>query len=392
MPTAKYLARRAVTVEASIRTRMLHLAAKLEDVIALGRGDPDFDTPAAIVQAGVRALEQGFHHYTIPAGLAELRTAISDKLLREKGLEYSPKQVIVCNGCQEAAFIAILALVDPGDEVILQAPRFDAFDYMVNIAGGRVVTVPTKEEEDFALKAEDLRRAITDKTKLLLVANPNNPTGALIGRDELEKIAELAVQNDLLVISDEIYDKIIFDNREHYSLASFPDMYERTVTINGFSKAYAMTGWRVGYLAAPMWLIEPAIEIKHSISICTPPAMQCGALEAIRHGETALAEMVATYQRRRDLIMKGLDQLGMTYGHPGGGMYVYVNVSSSGLDAERFCYDLLEQEKVMIFPGTMFADKRNQHVRISLLAPEKKIQEALHRIGRFLKREPVAQG
>ncbi len=207
MSTKKYFAQRAVSVEESIRTRMLQLASQLENIIPLGRGDPDFDTPRTIVRGGVRALNNGLHHYTAPAGMPELREAVSDELSREKGLDYSARQVIVCNGCQEALFITILALVDPGDEVILQAPRFDAFDYMVNLAGGRVVTVPTREEDNFALRAVDVSRVITDKTKLLVVANPNNPTGALIAREELAKIAELAVENDLLVASDEVYDK-----------------------------------------------------------------------------------------------------------------------------------------------------------------------------------------
>jgi len=364
---------------------MLQLASQMKDIIPLGRGDPDFDTPQTIVHGGVRALNEGLHHYTAPAGMPALREAVCVDLGRRKDLDYSPEQVIVCNGCQEALFITILALVDPGDEVILQAPRFNAFDYMVNLAGGRVVTVPTVEEDDFSLRAADIERALTGKTKVLVVANPNNPTGALIAREELLKIAELAVENDLLVVSDEIYDNIIFDGGEHCSLATLNGMYERTVTVNGFSKAYAMTGWRVGYLAAPKWFMEPAIEIKHSISICTSPAMQSGALEALHSGESARNEMVVEYQRRRDSIMEGLDRLGMTYGHPGGGMYVYANVSSSGLGAEQFCYDLLRQEKVMIFPGTLFADEGNEHVRITLLSPQEVIKEALSRIERFIK-------
>jgi aminotransferase len=356
----------------------------MDNIVPLGRGDPDFDTPPAIVKGAVKALDDGLHHYTAPAGLPELRKAVCERLRRENGLDYSLEQVIISNGCQEALFITILACVDPGDEVILQAPRFNAFDYMVNMAGGCVVTIPTREEDNFSLKADDIARGITEKTKLLVVANPNNPTGALIDREELQKIAALAVENDLLVISDEIYDKIIFDGAEHCSLAGFADMSERTITVNGFSKAYAMTGWRVGYLAAPEWLMEPAIEIKHSISICTSPAMQAGALEALQHGEKDVKEMVTRYERRRDLIMEGLDRLGMTYGHPGGGMYVYANVSSTGLDAERFCYDLLKKEQVMIFPGTLFGDEGNQHVRITLLSPQKMIQEALDRMGRFI--------
>ena len=381
----KYLAERAVSVEESIRTRMLKLASRMDDVIPLGRGDPDFDTPELIVKEGVRALEQGMHHYTVPAGIPELRQAVCDKLRQDNDLDYSPDQVIICNGCQEAVFLSILALVNPGDEVILQAPRFNAFDYMVNLAGGRVVTVPTKQEDDFALKANAIRQAITDKTKLLVVANPNNPTGSLTERDDLLKIAELAVEKDLLVVSDEIYEKIVFDGREYCSLASLDELYERTVTVNGFSKAYAMTGWRVAYLAAPQWLMEPAIEMKHTMNICTAPAMQSAALAALRYAQKDLEEMVREYQQRRDLIMDGLDQLGITYGHPGGGMYVYANISSTGLDAEQFCYELLRQEQVMIFPGTLFADANNRHVRITLLLPQNLIKEALRRIGRFIK-------
>lgn len=379
-----YLAKRAFSVKASIRTRMLELASGLDDIIPLGRGDPDFDTPREIVEEGVRALNEGFHHYTVPPGSIELREAISEKLRRDNGLEYTAGQVIVTNGCQEALLIAILSLVDPGDEVLLQAPRFNAFDYMVNLAGGEVVSVPTMEENDFALKAADIERALTDKTKLLVVANPNNPTGSLTEKKDLAEIAALAVERDLVVLSDEIYEKILFDGREHTSLAAFDGLYNRTVTVNGFSKAYAMTGWRVGYLAAPDWLMEPAIEIKHTLSICTPPALQQGALAALRVGANAQRAMTKEYQERRDIILRRLDELGISYGYPGGGMYVYANVSSTGLDAETFCFELLRRQQVMVFPGTLFADDANQHVRITLLSPKNKIEQALDRLARFI--------
>lgn len=362
---------------------MLRLASGMDDLIPLGRGDPDFDTPPAIVEGGVQALTHGMHHYTMPAGLPELREAIGAKLRLEKGLDYAPEQIVVCNGCQEALFVALLALVDPGDEVILQAPRFNAFDHMVNLAGGRVVTVPTKEESDFSLTADAIADVITDKTKVLVVANPNNPTGSLTGRAELTRIAELVAAHDLVVLSDEIYERIVFDGLEHCSLAALGDLHERTVTVNGFSKSYAMTGWRVGYLAAPRWFMEPAVEIKHSISICTAPAMQAGALAALQHGDDDRDEMVREYQRRRDMILQTLDRLGLTYGYPGGGMYVYANVSNTGLDAEQFCYELLQREHVLIFPGTLFADEGNRHVRMTLLSPQSVITEALSRLTRF---------
>ena len=381
-----YLAARAISVKSSFRTRMLELAAGLDDIIALGRGDPDFETPPAIVAAGTKALADGYTHYTAPPGLAELRAAISAKLERDNGLRYPPSRIIVTNGVQEALLISILALVDPGDEVVLQTPRFNAFDHMVNLAGGRVVNVPTLEEDDYSLKADAIRRVLTNCSKLLVIANPNNPTGGLTPRAELERIAKLANEHDLLVISDEIYEKLIFGDAEHVSLGTFDGMSDRTITVNGFSKAYAMTGWRVGYLAAPAWLMDPAIEIKHTLSICTPPALQRGALAALEGGDEAVASMLAEYERRLDLILHRLDDMGISYGRPGGGMYVYANISSTGLDAETFCLELLRRERVMVFPGTMFADPANRHIRITLLSPLASIEEALRRMKGFVAR------
>ena len=382
---SSYLAKRAYSVKASIRTRMLELASTMDRVVPLGRGDPDFDTPSAIVAGGVTALQEGAHHYTAPAGLPALRSAICEKLSKDNGLAYAADQVIVTNGVQEAALIAILASVDPGDEVVLQAPRFNAFDHMVNLAGGTVVTVPTHENDDFALKAERIEAVLTERSKLLVVANPNNPTGALTEKDDLTEIAELARERNLLVLSDEIYEKILFDGKEHHSLAGFNGLYDRTITVNGFSKAYAMTGWRVGYLAAPKWFMEPAVEIKHTISICTAPAMQLGALAALDAGLPGLESMAAAYDRRRRLILAKLDALGLTYGQPGGGLYIYANISTTGLDAETFCFELLKQQQVMIFPGTLFSDDANQHVRITLLSPDDMIREALERLEAFVK-------
>ena len=381
---ADYLAARAVSVKSSFRTRMLELAAGLDDIIALGRGDPDFETPPAIVAAGADALIGGYTHYSPPAGLPELREAIAFQLKLNNNVKYSAEQVIVTNGAQEALLIAILALVGHGDEVVLQAPRFNAFDYMVRLAGGRIVDVPTLEEDDYALAADAIRDVLTERSKLLVIANPNNPTGGLTPRAELERIAELVVERDLLVISDEIYEKLIFGGAEHVSLAALDGMPDRTVTVNGFSKAYAMTGWRVGYLAVPAWLTEAAIEIKHTLSICTPPALQRGALAALKSGGEAVVSMLAEYERRLGLVLRRLDGMGISYGCPGGGMYVYANISSTGLDAETFCLELLRREQVMVFPGTMFADPANRHIRITLLSPYDSMEQALTRMKRFV--------
>ena len=220
--------------------------------------------------------------------------------------------------------------------------------------------------------------------ELLVIANPNNPTGGLTPRAELERIAKLADEHDLLVISDEIYEKLVFGNAEHVSLGTLDGMSDRTITVNGFSKAYAMTGWRVGYLAAPAWFMEPAVEIKHTLSICTPPALQRGALAALDGGDEAVASMLAEYERRLELILRSLDDMHISYGRPGGGMYVYANISSTGLDAETFCLELLGQEQVMVFPGTMFADPANHHIRITLLSPFESMEEALKRMKRFV--------
>ena len=363
---------------------MLELATTLDQVVPLGRGDPDIETPSVIVETGAQALRDGHTHYTAPAGIPPLREAICNKLQLENGLNYDPRQIIVTNGCQEAILITMLNLLDPEDEVILQAPRFNAFDHMVNLAGGQVVSVMTTESNDFSLKASDIAPLITNRTKLIVIANPNNPTGSVIPSAELEKIAQLAIEHDLLVLSDEIYEKLLFDERKHTSLASFEKMYERTITINGFSKAYAMTGWRVGYLAAPMWFVESAVEVKHAISICTPPAMQMGALTALQNGTEAQLLMTQEYEKRRDIILQRLDKLGISYGYPGGGMYIYANISKTGLDAEEFCFELLKQQRVMIFPGTLFADDNNKHVRITLLSPQDTIKIALDRLEQFI--------
>lgn len=383
-PLEQNLAARIHQVELSIRTKMLETAASLTDVIALGRGDPDFDTPEHIVAAAQKALADGVHHYTAPTGLPQLRQAIAKKLKDENGLDYAADEVVVCNGCQEALYIIMQALLNPGDEVLLQSPRFNSYDHMIDMAGGKVVAVPTYEEDDFAVLPGEIEKRITPRTKILAVVTPNNPTGGVIPPAILAEIARLAVERNLIVISDEIYEKIIFDGLQHVSLASFPGMRERTITVNGFSKAYAMTGWRVGYLAAPQPFVRAITEVKHTLSICTSSPMQMGALAALTGPHEPVQAMVSEYDRRRHLMMRALDELGFSYGHPGGAMYVYANVSSTGLDSETFCLELLQQAKVMIFPGTLFADEHKNHIRISLLAPMPKMEEAVDRLKQFV--------
>ena len=372
--------------QASFRSRMLDLAARRDDVITLGRGDPDFDAPAHVVAAAQAALEAGDTHYTPPAGIPELREAIAEKLRTENGLDYAADEIVVTNGCQEALYLLIQILIGPGDALLLQEPRYNAYDHMTALAGGSVVSVPTHQETDFALTAEAVAERITPHTKAMAVVTPNNPTGGVIPPAILEELAALSVERDLIVISDEIYEKLMYDGFRHVSLATLPGMRERTITVNGFAKAYAMTGLRVGYFAAPREFVEAVIETKHTMSICTATPMQHAALAALRGPQDAVEGMRLEYDRRRRALMAALDDMDLTYGQPGGGMYIYVNVSSTGLDSEAFCERLLREEGVMIFPGTLFGDPNTDHVRITLLQPLSDIEKATARMKRFIAR------
>lgn len=375
-----------VRMQASMRTRMMDIAAELDDVISLGRGDPDFDAPAHVTEAAKAALDRGATHYTPPAGLPELREAIAHKLRRDNGLDYAADEIVVTNGCQEALFLLIQVLIGPGDGLLLQEPRYNAYDHMVALAGGHVVTVPTEQDADFALTAEAVRARITPQTRAIAVVTPNNPTGGAIPPSQLAALAALCVEHDLAVISDEIYEKLMYDGLEHVSLGTLPGMRARTITVNGFAKAYAMTGLRVGYFAAPRAFVQAVLEIKHTLSICTATPMQLAALAALTGPQDAVAQMRREYDRRRRALMQALDDMDLTYGHPGGGMYIYANVSATGLDSEEFCLRLLQEAGVMIFPGTLFGDSRKDHVRITLLQPMADIEKAMARMKHFIAR------
>ena len=374
------LASRVREEDVSYRTRLLEAAAKLDDVIALGRGDPDFHTPAHIVEAAKRAIDANEHHYTLPAGLPKLREAIAASLRQDFALDYSAEEIIVTAGTQEAVMLCMLALVDPGDEVMLPRPRFTSYDSAVEYCGGVVVSVPTTEENDFALLPAEIASRITPRTKVLVLVTPNNPTGAVTPPEAIREIAALAIRHDLIVISDEIYAKIIFDGSEHLSIATLPGMRERTITLNGFSKSYAMTGWRVGYVAAPREFTRRMIEPRHTLSINASTPSQFAALAALTGPQEPVQRMIAAYAERRAFMMQALDGLGLTYGHPGGAFYVYTNVSRSGLPAPRFCERLLAEARVLIFPGTLFGDVDDRYVRISLLQPVERMREAVARI------------
>ena len=380
------IAPRVVEEPGAFRTRMLQIADTLDDVIALGRGDPDFHTPAHIVTAAKAAMDGNQHHYTGPTGLPALREAIAADLAASHGLDYGADEIVVTAGVQEAIMLAMLGLVAPGDEVLITSPRFTTYDTAVRLCGGVPVPVPTFERDDFALDVAEIEGRVTDRTKLLVLVSPNNPTGAVTPPDTIRAIADLAVRRDLLVIADEIYAKLVYAPNEHLSTATVPGLKERTVTLNGFSKTYAMTGWRVGYLAAPLDFVAMMTEPRHTLSINTCTISQHAALAALTGPQQPLHDMIAAYAERRGYLMTALDAVGLTYGHPGGAFYIYTNVSSTGLPAPEFCERLLSQTGVMVFPGTMFGDDRQDYIRISYLQPLDRIKMAMDRIARFIER------
>ena len=379
------MAARIVEEDVSFRTRMLEIAAGLDDVIALGRGDPDFHTPRHIVEAAKQALDQNQHHYTHPAGLPQLRTAIAETLRRDHSLTYNADEIIVTAGVQESIMLLMLGLVNAGDEVLITSPRFTTYDMAVSMCGGVPVPVPTYEEDDFALMPAAITARITPRTKALVLVTPNNPTGAVTPPAVIREIAELVQRHNIVLISDEIYAKLIYPGSEHLSAASLPGMKERTITLNGFSKAYAMTGWRVGYLAGPEPFVRKLVEPRHTLSINTNTPAQFAALAALTGPQDAVQAMLEEYAERRAYLMGALTDLGMTYGHPGGAFYIYTNVSSTGLPSPRFCEELLRQARVMIFPGSMFGDDSDNYVRISYLQPLPRIKEAVGRMSEYIR-------
>jgi aminotransferase len=376
---------RIVEEDGSFRTKMLEIASGLDDVIALGRGDPDFHTPGHIVEAAKTALDENQHHYTSPNGLPQLRQAICDNLKGEYGLDYDADEVIVTAGVQESIMLCMLGLVQEGDEVLITSPRFTTYDTAVHMCGGVPIPVPTYQKDDFALDVAEIEKRITPKTRMFVMVSPNNPTGAVTPPDVIRKIAELAIKHDILVIADEIYAKLIYPPHEHLSLATLPGMKERTITLNGFSKTYAMTGWRVGYMAAPADFVEKLTEPRHTLSINTCTVSQFAALAALTGPQDEIEATFCDYAERRDYLMAALSDAGFSYGAPGGAFYIYTNISATGMKAKPFCENLLRETGVMVFPGDMFGEESSDFIRISYLQPLPVIKEAMCRINRFIK-------
>ena len=364
------------------RYDLLERAETMSGVIALGRGDPDLPTPEHIVEAAKRAIDEGVDEDSDPGGLLELREAIRDKLGRENGVVVEPDGVVVTTGGQEGLFLLVQTILDPGDEIILPDPRYTSYDVAIQMAGGVMVSVPTVESDGFDLHPRDVEKAITPRTKAILLVSPGNPTAGTITPTNLVGIAELARQHGLLVISDEIYEKLLYDGAEHLSIGSLPGMAERTITLNGFSKAYCMTGWRIGYLAGPPSIIRRVRELKALCSAAAPIVSQRAGIAALTGPQDAVEEYRLIYEGRRRIMLDALDRMGFTYGEPRGAFYIWVNASSVGMDSIDLSYKLLEEANVLAFPGTGFGEQWVDYMRIAYLAPEDELTEALTRMER----------
>ena len=369
----------------SFRSELLGIASKMDDVIPLGRGDPDFHTPIHIVEAAKKALDENKHHYTPPTGLPELRNAISKNFKNKYNLNYNENEIIVTAGVQESISLAMLSLLNEDDEVLITSPRFTTYDLTVRMCKAKPIPIPTYEENNFALMPDIIENKINNKTKLIVLVSPNNPTGAVTPPENIKKIAKIAIKYDLIVIADEIYADLIYENHEHLSIGSLENMKERTLTLNGFSKTYAMTGWRIGYIAGPQDIVTKMTEVRHALSINSCTFSQYGALAALEGPQEAVQKMKEEYDLRRKFCMKALDDIGFTYGDPGGAFYIYTNVTNSGLTASHFCKNLLQKTGVLLFPGTLFGDTEDKYIRLSYLQPIDKIEESMNRIRRFLK-------
>ena len=382
---SKVLSKTVVEMKPSGIRKFFDLAATMDHVISLGVGEPDFKTPYVIRRAGIESLEKGRTWYTANTGLAPLRQAIAAYLKRRFALEYDGmKEVIVTVGGSEAIDLCVRALVSPGDEVLIPEPSFVCYDPITRLAGGVPVALPTRAEDKFRLTAEALKAAITPKTKLLVLPFPNNPTGAIMEQEDLEAIAEVLRGTDIMVLSDEIYAELTFGSK-HIPFASLDGMWERTITVNGFSKAYAMTGWRLGYAAGPAPIIAQMTKVHQFAIMSAPTVSQYAAVEALRPGcDAEIERMSVEYNMRRSLVVDSLNRMGLTCFDPRGAFYVFPSIAITGLSSEDFCNRLLQEQHVAVVPGNAFGESGEGHVRISYSYSVEHLIEALKRIEKFV--------
>lgn len=380
------LSQRVRMVKPSGIRKFFDIINTMPDVISLGVGEPDFVTPEHIRQAGINSIQQGHTRYTSNFGTLALREEIAAMLHRRYGLPYDPKtQLLVTVGVSEGVDLAMRTLIDPGDEVISPDPGYVAYEADIVFAGGVPVPVPTYAKYDFGVRAAEIAAAITPRTKMILLGNPNNPTGSVIPSTELREIAKLAIEHDLIVVVDEVYSRLVY-NTEYLSIASLPGMQERTVLLDGFSKAYAMTGWRIGYVAAPTTILEAMVKIHQYTIMCAATSAQEAALEALRHGEEDVRVMHDDYERRGRMFVAGLNSIGLACCEPRGAFYAFPYIGNTGMNDEEFAEKLLFEEQVAVVPGSSFGAAGTGYVRCAYCTAYNKLEEALIRMERFFKK------
>jgi aminotransferase len=379
-----FISERAQTIPPSGIRKFFDLVMTMEDVISLGVGEPDFRTPWNICESSIYSIEQGVTSYTSNKGLQPLREALSRHLNQRYNLQYdSADEILITTGVSEALDISIRAIVDPGDEILIAQPSYVSYAPCVSLAGGVPVPIECTEADRFKLNPDALQEKITSKSKALMINFPNNPTGGVMNRGDLEAIADIIIDNDLLLISDEVYSELTYENN-HVAAATISDLRERTITLNGFSKAYAMTGWRVGYLCAPKDLCDAALKIHQYIMLCAPVMGQVGALEALRSAEEEKNSMVNEYRLRRNMFVAGLNRIGLSCHVPEGAFYAFPSIKGTGLTDVEFAERLLKEQQVAVVPGSVFGVGGDFHLRCAYAVSRKELTEALTRIELFL--------
>ena len=380
------LADKVVEIKPSGIRKFFDIVSEMKDAISLGVGEPDFDTPWHIRDEGIYSLERGKTHYTSNAGLMELREEICRYLYRRQGLSYDPvKEVLITVGGSEAIDIGLRAMCNPGDEVLIPQPSYVSYEPCAVLEGAKPVIINLKAENEFRLTAQELEDAITEKTKILILPFPNNPTGAIMERKDLEAIAEVILKHDIFVMSDEIYSELTYKDK-HVSIAELPGMQERTILINGFSKAYAMTGWRLGYACGPREIIQQMTKIHQFAIMCAPTTSQCAAVEALKNGDGDVEQMRTAYNQRRRYLMNAFREMGLECFEPYGAFYVFPCIKGFGLTSDEFAERLLKEEKLAVVPGTAFGDCGEGFLRISYAYSLERLKEALSRMDRFIQR------
>ena len=372
--------------------RLFDLAAGMEDVISLGIGEPDFDTPEHIKEYAKEALDMGYTHYGPNAGLPILREAVAKKLREQNGIEVDPmSEVMILTGANQAFLMGLATFLKDGEEVLIPSPMFVSYAPAVILAGGNPVEVPTYEENEFRLSVDDMEKHVTERTRALIINTPNNPTGAVLRKKDIEEIADFAVEHDLIVISDEVYEHFVYDGVKNHSIASLDGMFERTITVNGFSKTFAMTGWRLGFVAAPAWVIEKMTRFQMYNSTCPVTFAQYAAAKALEDPRSwkAVEEMRKEYNRRRNLVWKRLNEMGLPTVKPKGAFYIFPRIKDTGLTDHQFSELMLREARVAVVPGSAFGKAGEGYIRISYATAYEKLEEAMDRMEKVLREKKL---